>query len=187
MTITAPPMRLHLPTLPAPVRVRPIEPSDGPALQAGLACLSPRSRWLRFHQPLNRFSAAQLRALVEVDHHDREALLAEIEQPDTTWQLIAVARYARVPAPEAEADQVRAELALVVGDPWHRCGVGRMLVDRLAALARERGIAAFEGELLTENRPMLQFLRELGPQIGSSVDFRLFGTTAHAVWHLKET
>src|SRR6266516_3008297 len=162
MTITAPPMRLHLPTLPAPVRVRPIEPSDGPALQAGLACLSPRSRWLRFHQPLNRFSAAQLRALVEVDHHDREALLAEIEQPDTTWQLIAVARYARVPAPEAEADQVR------------------------AALARERGIAAFEGELLTENRPMLQFLRELGPQIGSSVDFRLFGTTAHAVWHLKE-
>jgi GNAT superfamily N-acetyltransferase len=184
MTVTAPPTRLHLPSLPAPVRVRPIEPTDGPALQAGLARLSPRSRWLRFHQPITRFSPAQLRALVEVDHHDREALLAEIEQPDTTWQLIAVARYARVRSPDPE--DVRAELALVVGDPWQRCGVGRMLVERLAALARNRGITAFEGELLTENRPMLRFLRELGPQIGAGVEFRLYGTTAQAIWRLTE-
>jgi len=185
MTITAPPMRLHLPTLPAPARVRPIELTDAPALQAGLACLSPRSRWLRFHQPISRFSAAQLRALVEVDHHDREALLAELEQPDTTWQLIAVARYARVPSPDAAPEEVRAELALVVGDPWHRRGVGRMLVERLAALALERGITSFEGELLTENRPMLRFLRELVPQIGIGVEFHLYGTTTQAVWRLR--
>lgn len=181
MTITAPPMRLHLPTLPLPVRVRPVELDDGPALQAGLACLSPRSRWLRFHQPIRRFTPEQLRALVEVDHHDREALLAEIELPDGAWQLIAVARYARVPSPEAP----RAELAVVVGDRWQRRGVARMLVERLAALALERGIAAFEGELLTENRPMLQFLRDVGAQLGGRVEFRLHGTTTSALWHLR--
>jgi hypothetical protein len=42
------------------------------------------------------------------------------------------------------SEDVRAELAVVVGDPWQHCGVGRMLVARLAALARSRGITAFE-------------------------------------------
>jgi GNAT superfamily N-acetyltransferase len=185
MTITAPPMRLQLPTLPVPVRVRPVEPSDGPTLQAGLACLSPRTRWLRFHQPIQRFSPSQLRALVEVDHHDREALLAEIARPDGTWQLIAVARYARVPGPPG-LEASHAEFALVVGDRWQRHGIGRMLTEHLAALAVERGITAFEGELLTENRPMIQFLRRLGPQLGSGVDLRLYGVTSGAVWHLRQ-
>jgi hypothetical protein len=33
---------------------------------------------------------------------------------------------------------------------------------------------------------MLRFLRELGPQIGSRVEFHLYGTTTQAVWHLTE-
>ncbi len=159
--------------LPGGQRIRPIRWDDGPALQAGLARLSPRSRWLRFHQPLARFSEAQLRILVEVDHYDRDALLAEAERPDGSWQLVGVARYARV-APD------RADAAVVVGDPWQRQGIGRLLLERLGVLARERGIAVFVGEVLTENRGMIHLIRSLGPR----AEIRLLGTTTEVVWRL---
>jgi GNAT superfamily N-acetyltransferase len=148
------------------VRVRGVEPGDGDALVAILGRMSLRTRWLRFHSPIVRFSGAQLRTLLEADHRDRSVLLAEVEVEPGRWQLVGFAQYARIASDRADA-------AIVLEDAWQRRGIGRALALQLVRAARAAGIAAFTSEVLTENRRTLAFVRGLAPR----TDARLLGIT----------
>jgi RimJ/RimL family protein N-acetyltransferase len=156
----------------ATVRLRPVAPDDGAALAAVLERMSLRTRWLRFHSPITRFSAAQLRMLLEADQHDRAVLVAEVERGPARWQLIGFAQYARIARDRADA-------AIVLEDAWQGRGIGRALALELVATARGAGIAAFTSEILTENRRTLKFARALAPRHTG----RLLGiTTELTVW-----
>jgi GNAT superfamily N-acetyltransferase len=163
---------VQLPT--ATVRIRPIRPSDGPSLQAGVRMLSERTRWLRFHMPITQLTDAQVRVLVEVDHHDREALVAEVRRDGGEWRPVGVARYARI-GPD------RADLAVVVTDAWQGRGIGRLLVDQLAAAARAEGMAAFVAQVLSENRRVLELIHR--PPMGL-VEVSMDGPVTDVVWWL---
>jgi GNAT superfamily N-acetyltransferase len=139
------------------VRVRRVTRHDGAALTEVLERMSLRTRWLRFHSPIVRFSGAQLRTLLEVDHHDRSVLLAEVQVEPGRWQLIGFAQYARI------ADD-RADAAIVLEDAWQGRGLGRALALQLVSAARAAGIVAFTSEILTENRRTLAFARALAPR-----------------------
>src|SRR3954451_12007874 len=58
------------------VDVRPLEPVDRDCFAAGVARLSARSLYLRFASPKPRLTERDLDALLDLDHHGREALLA---------------------------------------------------------------------------------------------------------------
>ena len=136
------------------LEIRPIEPSDKQALAKAFSRLSPESRYRRFFSPRSALSESELRYLTEVDHHDHEALVAvEPKSGDG----IGVARYVR-----SEDDPAVAELGVAVIDDWHGQGVGGLLLARLAAVARKRGVERFSALILHENRPMLQLFDELG-------------------------
>lgn len=150
----------------ATVRLRPVRPGDGPLLTEVLLRMSQRTRWLRFHSPILRFSAAQLRSLTEVDHHDRSVVVAEVEVRPGRWQPVGFAQYARI-------GEDRADAAIVLEDAWQRRGIGRVLALRLVEAARAAGIAAFTSEVLSENRRTLDFVRALAPR----TDGRLLGVT----------
>src|SRR4051794_34693246 len=62
--------------LAAAVRIRPIRIDDQDLLSDGFSRLSPQSRRLRFFVSKKRLSAAELRYLTDVDHHNHEALVA---------------------------------------------------------------------------------------------------------------
>jgi RimJ/RimL family protein N-acetyltransferase len=144
----------ELVTLPdgASVLVRPIAPSDAPALLRGLEHLSPRSRYRRF-LGTPRIGAAELRYLTEVDHHDHEALGAA---DPATGEGIAIARYIREPGSDS------AEIAVTVDDAWQGRGLGTALLLRLADRARAAGIRRFTGLILAENAPMRALMAKLG-------------------------
>jgi RimJ/RimL family protein N-acetyltransferase len=134
------------------VLIRPIAPTDAPALLRGLEHLSPRSRYRRFlGEP--RIGPAELRYLTDVDHCDHEALGAA--DPET-GDGIGVARYIRDPGAD------RAEIAVTVDDAWQGRGVGTALLVRLADRARAAGIRTFTGLILAENAPMRALLAKLG-------------------------
>jgi GNAT superfamily N-acetyltransferase len=59
-----------------------------------------------------------------------------------------------------QLDQTRAEVAVEVADHLHECGLGTMLLERLAAVAEERGVTQFVAEVLPENRLMLDVFRD---------------------------
>src|SRR3954465_8057419 len=127
--------------------IRPITPDDKPLLVAGLRALSPESSMKRFLSPKVSFSAAELRYLTEVDQHDHIAYVAVDGS-----QLVAVARCVRT-GPDV------ADVAVVVGDPWQGRGLGRRLLNLLAARAAEEGITRFAGTMLADNRQALRLMR----------------------------
>ena len=154
-------MQLMLLTLPsgATVLIRPIEPEDKPLLSHGLRTLSPETATRRFLTLKTSFSAAELRYLTEVDQVHHIALAAV----DARFGgLMGVARCVRV-APDT------AELAIVIGDPWQRMGLGRALVDELAERAAEHGIARFSGTMMATNRGAVRLLRGFGSHVESDV------------------
>jgi GNAT superfamily N-acetyltransferase len=137
------------------LQLRPVEPGDKSALAAALAQSSSEAIYRRFLGPHGPFSAAELRYLTEVDHHDHEALLAI---DPASGRSVGVARYVR----DAKRRD-SAEVAFAVLEAWQGRGVGKLLIRGLADRARAEGITRFTALMLAHNSPMRHLLAELGP------------------------
>lgn len=117
---------------------------------------------------LRFFAAGRKTAHKYVEHVLRDrtlALVAEIH-----GQVVAI----------ATAEPVHpgvAEVAFLVEDDRHGEGIGSLLLEHLAAAARERGIATFEADVLVENHAMFQVFADAG--------FAATRRTAHDVVNLR--
>src|SRR5919201_5885175 len=107
----------------ANLRVRALEPTDRQALLDGFERLSPTSRYMRFAGPKPRLTGADLRSLLDIDHRDREALVA---YERASRRPVAVARYVRLAVEPSVAD-----VAITVVDAWQGRGVGARLLRLL--------------------------------------------------------
>jgi GNAT superfamily N-acetyltransferase len=134
------------------VCVRPLRADDGERLRRLFFRLSPLSVYRRFMSPLPAPREEGLRRLLDVDHCEREALAA-LDGDD----IVAVARYARLPGSES------ADIAVVVADDWQRDGLAHLLLERLARLATTHGIGHFQATVLGDNAPALQLVHSLFP------------------------
>jgi acetyltransferase len=153
------------------VIVRPICPADAPLLADAFGRLSIASRHSRFLGSKAALSPAELRRLTVVDHREHEALIA-ISTAD--HRAAGVARYVR-----SADDRHLAELAVTVIDEWHRRGLGRVLVDRLAERARTEGIGVFSALIADYNAAALALLR--GFRGCAEIREREFGSTEYAL------
>ncbi|MBB5597317.1 acyl-CoA synthetase (NDP forming) [Neomicrococcus lactis] len=70
--------------------------------------------------------------------------------------IIGVGRYDRLDDPE------EAEVAFNISDSFQGQGLGSILIEHLAAAARENGIERFTAEVLPENRKMITVFNETG-------------------------
>ncbi len=127
------------------VRLRPIFRDEGPRLLELYDRLSPESLYFRFFAVPDK-DRARAEYLAHVDYVFRYALVAEVAHT-----LAGVARWER-----NLADPTRAEVAFTVADDLQGKGLGSLLFRRLATLARARGIATFEAEVLPANEKMLR-------------------------------
>lgn len=124
-----------------------LEPSDGEALRRLFYRLSPQTIYRRFHSPVVYPDQAQPQRLLDIDHHDREAVVALVD-----GEIVGVARYFRQPGSEA------AEIAIVVADDWQRRGLATRMLNVLAQLARAASIERFTATLQPDNPPALALL-----------------------------
>jgi len=136
------------------VLIRPVRSTDAPLLADGFARLSPQSRWMRFLGTKTSLSAAELRYLTDVDHHDHEAIGA-LSAADGRG--VGVARYVR-----HTNDPRSAEIAVTIVDDWQGRGLGTELLARLSDRARQAGIDRFTALVSTQNAAMAGLLRKLG-------------------------
>ncbi len=137
------------------VLVRPISPEDEPLLIAFHASMSEHTIRMRFFSLVKTLSRDSLIRLCHLDYERELALVAEL--PDGAGRRLAgVSRF------HVHPETGVAEFALVVGDAWQRRGLGRHLLERLVAIARERGVKRLVGQVLAENGPMLELTRKLG-------------------------
>jgi acetyl coenzyme A synthetase (ADP forming)-like protein len=126
--------------------VRPIDPADGPALAAFHEGLSPETVSAK-----SALDDTEVESFTHVDHDARVTLVAELGD-----RLVGVARYDRT------ADEREAEVAFVVADEHQGRGIGTILLEHLAAAARERGITRFVAETRPDNHRMLEVFQAAG-------------------------
>jgi RimJ/RimL family protein N-acetyltransferase len=140
------------------VHVRSIRADDKHALSDALAHLSPASAHARFLTAKRRFSASELRYLTEVDGRDHVALVVEL--PGQPGNIAAVGRWVRLPeAPDT------AEFAIVVGDHLQGKGLGSILAEDLAALAKAHGITRFTATALSDNQAIVRIMERLSDHL----------------------
>jgi acetyltransferase len=137
------------------VTLRPIRPEDATMEYDFVARLSPDSRRLRFQSGLANLTPEMLARFTQVDY-DREMALVATEQKDGVEREIGVCRYVRLP------DERACEYAIVVADEWQRRGLGHLMMERLIAIARGRGLGEMVGWVLRENDSMLKMMKGLG-------------------------
>ncbi|HEY6146706.1 MAG TPA: GNAT family N-acetyltransferase, partial [Thermoanaerobaculia bacterium] len=135
----------------ATARLRPIRPSDAPALLRFYRGLSPNSLYFRFFS-VPAIDAAKTDDFCRIDYDDVMALVCE-----AGGAIVAIAQYFRFPK-----HRERAEVAFTVDDALQGQGIGTRLLERLAEIAREHGITSFEAEVLGDNRRMLDVFSNCG-------------------------
>ncbi|TDD63121.1 GNAT family N-acetyltransferase, partial [Actinomadura rubrisoli] len=134
--------------------LRPIRPGDADSLRVFYARLSPESIYYRFFSPRPKLTDREIEHFTSVDHDRRVALIATIGE-----EMVAVVRYDRLPdRPET------AEVAFLVEDAHQGRGLGAVLLEHIAAAARERGLRRFVASVLPDNRRMTRVFREAGYQ-----------------------
>jgi GNAT superfamily N-acetyltransferase len=122
---------------------------------------------MRFLSHRENLTDAELRYLIEVDHHHHEALVAL--QGD---RIVGVCEYVREPGRPSVG-----HVSIVVAEDWRRRGVADELLSELCERARRAGIHRLEGRALPHNRAALELVRgregTVAPEHGSSVHVEL--------------
>lgn len=133
------------------VHIRPIRADDAAMLVAFHASLSPESVYFRFFNFHAQLTAREVHHFTEVDYKDRFALVVLAKD-----RMVAVGRYDRLGGTE------EAEVAFLVHDDYQDLGIGTLLADELARVARSHGIGVFQAETLSHNAAMLEMFRRIG-------------------------
>ena len=135
------------------LRLRLLQPGDAELLTRFFWSLSRETVYRRFFSPITLPNETLLKRLVDVDHCEREALIALDDQG-----IVGVARYGTGPGESHD-------IAVVVADDWQGRGLGALLLRRLAHIARLRGISSFHATMLGDNARAQSLVRGLSPHV----------------------
>ena len=133
------------------VLIRPIKPSDAPALAEAIQSADADTIHRRYLGGRPRVTPELLEHLTTVDYTSRFALLAV--EP-ASQRGVAIARYE-----PAEQDGT-ADVAIAVTPGWRDVGLAGEQLRMLAQAASERGIHTFTGTYLADNSPVAALIHE---------------------------
>lgn len=139
--------------------LRPVSPADAEALQAFHMRQSQSSIYLRFFTYKAKLSGRELKRFTNVDYRDRVAFVITLGP-----EIVGIGRYDRLD------DPTEAEVAFNISDEHQGRGIGSILLEHLAAAARENGIRRFSAEVLPENRKMLSVFADAGYEVRRAFD-----------------
>ncbi|RKS78803.1 acyl-CoA synthetase (NDP forming) [Actinomadura pelletieri DSM 43383] len=133
------------------VEIKRLDATDRNAVRDLHGGLRDQSLYLRFFG-LNPAMADQVAdRICRPDGDDHAALGAWLD-----GALVGVAEYEPTDVPG------EAEVAMAVADRMHQRGVGTLLLEHLASLARANGVVAFRADTLAENTAMLRVFADAG-------------------------
>ncbi len=141
--------------------LRPVLPEDEPSLHALVLRTSPEDLRLRFFQPIRELSHQTAASLTQIDYHREMALVAVGPGLPGQAEMYGIVNLS------ADPNNDRAEYSIIIDRALMGLGLGNLLMRRIIAYARARGIQEIHGEVLKENQAMLQLDRALGFAIHS--------------------
>lgn len=153
------------------LKLRALQRSDKDGLKALFTRCSPESIRYRFLSTIKSLPNEMLDRLLTVDGASQVALVV-VHGEGADEKILAVGRY------NADTDRPQvAEVAFLVEDAMQKRGIGTLLLDTLAEIAREHGITHFSADVLVDNQTMLNVFRKAG--------YALASTASYGVTHLE--
>lgn len=137
-----------------PVLLRPIRGEDEPAHQRFHEQLSQQTVYFRFFQYRAKLTHRELARMTQIDY-EREMAFVAVD-PEEPHETLGVVRS------WADADQLRAEFAVVVRDDLQGEGLGKLLLMKMIDYCRSRGVGELFGDVLVENEGMRGLATRLG-------------------------
>ncbi len=139
------------------VLIRPIRPEDEPRIIKFHATLSERTVYFRYLQMMNLSQRTAHERLIRICFIDYDRELALVATYDN--DIVGVCRLHKI---HGSKD---AEFAIVISDDFQGQGLGKILLDRMIAVARHEGVEHVIADIHAENTPMQAIVRKLGFQI----------------------
>lgn len=136
------------------VLLSPLSAEDSGLIEEGLDHLSVESRYTRFGQGVGHLSHSELEYLTNVDQRTHVAWGAAVD-----GEVAGVGRYIWI------SEIGCAEIAVTVVDEFQHRGLGTVLFEALAAIARADGVDAFCFVVIPDNRPVRRLLERLDVQL----------------------
>ena len=153
------------------VRIRPVRAGDREALLSLNARLSSTSMYFRFFSVSRHAADTYVDQLMRPANEEHLALVAVVGDV-----LVGVAGFERMTVTSAE-------IAVLIDDNDQHEGIGTLLIEHLASVARRRGIRRFVADVLVENAAMIRVIRSLGFEVATRTEYG----TMHLTFELDPT
>lgn len=140
------------------VTVRALHADDRERVAAAIRRLDRESIYTRLFSYRTELTEAGLDRIMRFDPETEVVLVVTVGSGDEE----AVIGSGRYVVTKPDPRERTAEIAFMVEEDYHGLGIAGRVLKHLAAIARDRGIAAFEAEVLAENKPMLAVFARSG-------------------------
>jgi acetyltransferase len=140
---------------------RPIQPEDENLYPSFLTAVTQEDLRLRLFASVKDFSHNFIARFTQIDY---ERAMAFIAIEEATGQMLGVVRI------HADSEHRTGEYAILVRSDLKGHGLGWMLMELMIEYARAEGLETVHGQVLQENKTMLQMCRQLGFAITPDAD-----------------
>jgi RimJ/RimL family protein N-acetyltransferase len=139
--------------------MRMLHPDDREKIAAAVRKLDPESIYTRLFSHRKELTEAGLNRIMHTER-GHEVVLVVIAGTETEEVVIGSGRYVASQPPGTPGRT--AEVAFLVAKDYQRLGIAGRLLAQMTELARRDGIAAFEADVLAENKSMLAVFARSG-------------------------
>ncbi|GGK41996.1 bifunctional acetate--CoA ligase family protein/GNAT family N-acetyltransferase [Salinarimonas ramus] len=143
------------------VFVRPVRPEDEELFLAFFKRVTDEDLRLRFFAPVKDFSHSFIARLTQLDYARAIAFVAVDAE---TGEMMGAVRL------HADANHESGEYAILLRSDLKGIGLGWRLMQLMIDWAKAEGLAHVEGQVLRENRTMLEMCKQLGFEIRADKD-----------------
>ncbi len=138
------------------ILLRPIKPEDSDEHQRFFEALSKDDIHMRLFYSMRELQASQLAKLTQIDYDHEMAFIAVRKRTDGSDETLGVVRGI------TDAENKSAEFAIIIRSDLKAQGLGFLLMNKLIAYFRQRGINSLVGEMLSDNTAMHELVHHLG-------------------------
>jgi acetyltransferase len=136
------------------ILIRPIKPEDEQAHHLFLSHTKPEDIYFRFFRAVNNLSHSQMARFTQIDYDREMAFIVVKKNEKEEDETIAVVRIV------SDADNNKAEFAIIVRSDMHKQGIGNKLMNKMIEYCRERGTKRLTAQTLSNNQAMQSLARK---------------------------
>lgn len=157
---------------------RPIRQDDDDMMIGLFETFSEDTIYHRFFTLVN-MSRDKVQRFTHLNYRTEMAIVAEETLEDGSKVLTGVSRYA-----VTRSDRNWGEMAVVVGDPWHKKGIGTALLRYLMEVARNEGLEKLVGYVHYDNRAIYKIFEKLDLRVeqkdtGTETQYEVYLQSGH--------